>query len=217
MLACLKDPDIKIVNPPSAEDIKSWPQDIQEAVTKAQAEAQKQKEKTSEQQDGKDIPETTEQKQTARDILKEGIEQPYSKSEEIKKFVVMPELANTETIDCVLSKNNPDKIAINGTDKDGKYTFALSYDQKTGIYSYRGGKPEKIYSNDPNLKFPPLPKEALSSLQENQRRATFKAKVQAEMRNGVEFVDGDKKISIKQAKEGKSGKSYRNSATNTRK
>lgn len=49
MLACLKDPDINIVNPPSEEEIKSWPKDLQSAVLAAQAEKEAKKTNNTEQ------------------------------------------------------------------------------------------------------------------------------------------------------------------------
>lgn len=41
MLACLKDPELHIVNPPSAEEMKSWPKELQQAVEAAMKNAEK--------------------------------------------------------------------------------------------------------------------------------------------------------------------------------
>lgn len=163
------------------------------AILKGQKSPEKKKAQTQDQ-----TPPPNSPKQTAKDILAEGIKGPYSKSEDILNFKKMPELAGTAKADYKLKPNNPDVLNINGTDKDGRPTFSLSLNQKTGFYTYQGGRPEKIYSNDPKLNFPPLPETALSSLKENQRIAVGKAAVKAEMRNGISFAEGDKKISVRQ-------------------
>ncbi len=142
------------------------------------------------------------EKHTTTSILKEGISGPYSKSEDVLKFSKMPELANTTRAKYKLEPNNPDVMIIEGTDKDGRHTFTLSRNKKTGIYTYQGGHPQKIYSNDPKLNFPPLPETALASFKENHNIALNKAFIKAEMRNGVTFREGDKTISVKQGKVG---------------
>ncbi len=138
--------------------------------------------------------------QSTQSVLEKGIKVPFTQSVDAKISLI--EIKNTENANYSIDSKNPNLLNIEGFDKDKKCTFSLQYNKSTGTYLYQGGKPEKIYSNNPDLNFAPLPEDVLRQIKNNQRTALNKAFVKAEMRNGIEITENDSVISIKQEKVG---------------
>lgn len=133
-------------------------------------------------------------KHTSESIFKEGINCPFSLSqdEKISKFM-LPEVRQTESARWKTSSKDPNILEIEGVDAKGNHTFSLGLNKKTGHYIYQGGKPSKIYSDNPSLTFPPMPEKALSCLKYNSRLAGTKAMTQANLKNGIAFKESDGK------------------------
>ena len=122
---------------------------------------------------------TNEQKSKLQTELQNGVDAyfyPGAKTE-------LPEINQTDSASYKLNAKNPAIMEINGQDIDGKPTFSATYNKNTGYYTYQGGKPEKTYSNDPALNFPPLPEKALAALQKNQRDTLNQTRKDLEQEN----------------------------------
>lgn len=141
---------------------------------------------------------------TNESIFKEGINCPFSLSldENNSKFM-LPELKQTASAHWKTSSKDPNVLEIEGVDAKGNHTFSLGLNKKTGHYIYQGGKPSKIYSDNPSLSFPRMPEKALSCLKYNSRLAGTKALTQANLKNGIEFKEPDgKTVNATRPKEG---------------
>lgn len=133
-------------------------------------------------------------KHSSESIFKEGINCPFSLSSDEKnsKFM-LPEIKQTESARWKTSSKDPNILEIEGVDTKGNHTFSLGLNKKTGHYIYQGGKPSKIYSDNPSLSFPPMPEKALSCLKYNSRLAGTKALTQANLKKGIAFKEPDGK------------------------
>lgn len=131
---------------------------------------------------------------TKEDLLREGIDCPFSLSEEQKnsKFMFL-EIRETTSAKWKISSKNSDIMEIHGYDASGHRTFNLALNKRTGKYIYQGGKPEKVCSDNPALKYSPMPEDQLSCLKYNYRLALTKAQTAANLKNGIEFKEASGK------------------------
>ena len=137
---------------------------------------------------------------TLQTILEEGIRTSFIKTD--TPVITMAEINNTEYVKYKILPQNPNQLVADGFSKNGKPTFCFKYDRITKTYVYQGGKPEKTYSNDPNLNFAPLPDNVVNLLKTNRLATVNKAIIEAEMRNGVKIKENGYIYSIRKTKLG---------------
>ena len=131
----------------------------------------------------------------ASDMYKEGVKNNFSVLPS-QESSLRTEMKSTATAEFKTDPKNPDVMNIEGTDKDGKHTFSFRVDKTTGYYTYAGGKPEKIFSNEPGSKHPQLPAGDLECLKYNNRLSKTVATRNVILRVGVQYKDGDKTVTV---------------------
>lgn len=135
------------------------------------------------------------------DIYKEGVKNNFSVLPS-QESSLRTEMKSTATAEFKTDHKNPDVMNIEGTDKDGKHTFSFRVDKTTGYYTYAGGKPEKIFSNEPGTRFSPLPEADLDCLKYNNRLSKTVANRNVILKRGVQYKDGDKTVTVFRPKDG---------------